>query len=171
VKRSDWRRLVRKPPPELAKHVRLRGSADSGPILNLLNRRRKDLPPTASLEEQIEDFVGWLTVGGFPPEEAKRTAEWVSRIPPSDREELPDAANPRKARLYRGVRPSDRRARTARGGEPRRRRSGRAGALNPFRPLTSGGRSLSREGRGREAIGGGACDPYRITAPDFTACG
>ncbi len=41
------------------------------------NRRKRQIPPTAPLEEHIEDFVGWMVAGGFSPEEAQHRGEWV----------------------------------------------------------------------------------------------
>jgi hypothetical protein len=76
MKRSDWRRLIRRPPPHLAKHLRFRGPLNLGPALDP-DRRRRNLPPTASLEEHIDDFVGCLIAGGFSAEEAKRRSEHI----------------------------------------------------------------------------------------------
>jgi hypothetical protein len=35
------------------------------------------LPPTASLEEHIEDFIGWMVAGGISPEDARHQGEWI----------------------------------------------------------------------------------------------
>jgi hypothetical protein len=56
--------------------LRFRGRLHLGPAPDP-DRRRRDLPPTASLEEHIEDFVGWMIAGGFSPEEATRRGEWI----------------------------------------------------------------------------------------------
>jgi alkanesulfonate monooxygenase SsuD/methylene tetrahydromethanopterin reductase-like flavin-dependent oxidoreductase (luciferase family) len=58
------------------KALRFREPLNLGPAPDP-DRRKRDLPPTASLEEHIEDFVGWMIAGGFSPEEAKRRGEWV----------------------------------------------------------------------------------------------
>jgi hypothetical protein len=44
------------------------------------DRVRRDLPPTASLEDHIEDLVGWMIAGGFSPEDAQRQAEWIRHL-------------------------------------------------------------------------------------------
>jgi hypothetical protein len=79
VKRSDWRRLIRRPPPRLAKHLRFRGPLNLGPAPDP-NRRRRSLPPTASLEEHIEDFVDWLIAGGTPPGDAKAQGDYFREL-------------------------------------------------------------------------------------------
>jgi hypothetical protein len=42
--------------------------------------RRRRVPPTASLEEHIDDFVGWLIAGGFSVEEARHQGEWIRHV-------------------------------------------------------------------------------------------
>jgi hypothetical protein len=76
MKRSAWRKLIRKPPPALARHLRASSPLSLGPALEP-DRRKRKLPAGASLEEYIEDFVSWMIAGGFAPEEAKRQAEFV----------------------------------------------------------------------------------------------
>jgi hypothetical protein len=44
------------------------------------DRRRRDLPPTAGLDEHIEDFVGWMRAGGFSPEHAKRFGDSIREL-------------------------------------------------------------------------------------------
>jgi hypothetical protein len=58
---------------------RFRGRVRLGPAPDP-ERRKRELPPTATLEEHIEDFVGWMIAGGFPPEDAKQHGEWVREV-------------------------------------------------------------------------------------------
>lgn len=62
--------------PDFMRHLRLRGRVRLGPAPNP-DRRRRELPPTASLEEHIDDFVGWMIAGGIPPEDARYRGEWI----------------------------------------------------------------------------------------------
>lgn len=76
MNRKALRKLLRRPPPNLAKHLRPREPLNLG-LAPDPKRRRRALPPNATLEEHIEDFVGWMVAGGFSPEDAKRRAEWI----------------------------------------------------------------------------------------------
>jgi hypothetical protein len=44
------------------------------------DRRRRELPPTASIEEHIDDFVGWQIAAGIPPEDANSRGAWVRQV-------------------------------------------------------------------------------------------
>jgi hypothetical protein len=60
---------------DLMRHLRFRGPVRLGPAPD--PDRRRCVPPTASLAERIDDFVGWMIAAGFQPEEAKRRGEWI----------------------------------------------------------------------------------------------
>ncbi len=62
--------------PKATKRFRLRGRYRLGAASDP-DRMRRVLSPAASLEDQIEDFVGWMTAGGFSAEDARRQGEWI----------------------------------------------------------------------------------------------
>lgn len=62
--------------PDFLKGLRLRGRYRLGPAPDP-DRRKRDLPPTATLEDHIEDLVGWMIAGGFSPVDARRNGEWI----------------------------------------------------------------------------------------------
>lgn len=62
--------------PDFLRHLRFRGHVPRDPAPDP-DRRKRALPPTASLEEHIEDFVGWMIAGGIEADYARGAGEWV----------------------------------------------------------------------------------------------